>query len=166
MTLVFGVAALIGTVILLVFALMPGDESDNEYGMAAASPDRPAVYWTVLTTRYAMFAGRAGRTEFWLYTLVSLLAVAAITSTLDQWLLADLVADNSTTGPITLIMWLATIVPALALGARRLHDTGRSGWWQLLFILILIGWIVLLVFFVMPSQEGENKHGEPPMTPA
>ena len=165
LTLVFLVAAVVGAIILLVFALMPGDESDNKYGMPAESPDRPPVYLTVLTTRYVAFAGRAGRTEFWLYTLVGVLVVAGIAATLDGWLLADFVADNSTTGPIGLIVFLATLIPALSLNARRLHDSGRSGWWQLLFFLIVIGWIVLLVFFVMPSQEGENKHGAPPITP-
>lgn len=165
LTLVFLIAALIGTVILIVFAIMPGDESDNQYGMPNESPDRPAVYWTVLTTRYAMFAGRAGRKEFWLYSLVSFLVVAGIAATLDQWLLGDLVADNSTTGPIGLILFLATLIPGLALGARRLHDIGRSGFWQFLHFLLLIGTIVLIVMFIMPSQEGENSHGAPAVAP-
>ena len=165
LALVFFIAAVVGTLILFVFAAMPGDESDNQYGMPAVSPDRPSVYWTVLTTRYVAFAGRAGRKEYWLYTLVAILVVAGIAGTLDQWLFADLFGDDSSNGPIQLILFLATVLPGLSLGARRLHDIGRSGWWQLLHLLIIIGSIVLLIMAVMPSQEGENKHGAPAITP-
>ena len=163
LALVFFIAAVVGTLILFIFAVLPGDEADNAYGMPDSAPERPAVYWTVLTTRYVAFAGRAGRKEYWLYTLVGTLIVAGIAGTLDQWIFTTLSDDG--TNPIQSVMFLATLLPGLSLGARRLHDIGRSGWWQLLSFLVVIGWIVLLVFFVMPSQEGENKHGAPPITP-
>jgi uncharacterized membrane protein YhaH (DUF805 family) len=50
------------------------------------------------------------------------------------------------------ILGLATILPQLAVGARRLHDTGRSGWWQLLLITV-IGTIILIVFWAQPSKS-------------
>ena len=166
LALVFFVAALVGTLILFIFAVLPGDEDANQYGMPDVAPERPAVYWTVLTTRYAAFAGRAGRKEYWLYILASVM-VGGVAGALDQWWFPSLFGEDNSNGPIALILFLATLIPWLAIGARRLHDTGRSGLWQLLLIppVILVGWIVLLVFFVMPSQEGENKHGAPPITP-
>ena len=53
-------------------------------------------------------------------------------------------------------------MPSLAVGARRLHDTDRSGWWQLLAFIPLIGVIVLLVLFSFDSQSGENRFGSNP----
>ena len=159
------VVALVGTVILFVFAVLPGDESDNAYGNPAESPERPAVYWTVLTTRYAMFAGRAGRKEFWLYHLV-VQVVFWTARALDQSFLTGVFAGDGG-GLIGGLLIVTTIVPALALGARRLHDIGRTGWWQLLLIppITPIGLILLIIWAIMPSQEGENKHGAPAMTP-
>ena len=87
------------------------------------------MYWKVLTTRYAQFSGRAGRREFWLFMLVHFILIV-ITSILDRLLLGDFSSNSG--GPINGIYSLATIVPALALGARRLHDVGRTGWWQAL----------------------------------
>ena len=87
------------------------------------------MYWKVLTTRYAQFSGRAGRREFWLFMLVHFILIV-ITSILDRLLLGDFSSDSG--GLIGGIYGLVTIVPALALGARRLHDVGRTGWWQAL----------------------------------
>ena len=160
LALIFLIAAVVGSVILLVFALLPGEQDDNDYGSPGESPDRPAVFWTVVGSRYAQFTGRAGRTEYWLFALVNAI-LTAIAAGLGEWLFVDLQAN-----PISLIYLLVIIVPALALGARRLHDIGRTGWWQLLILLPVIGWVVLLVFAIMPSHEEENSHGPLPETPA
>ena len=61
-----------------------------------------------------------------------------------------------------LIWILVTIVPALAVLVRRLHDTGKTGWWVLIGFVPLIGGIVLLVFTVLDSDAGENNYGENP----
>jgi uncharacterized membrane protein YhaH (DUF805 family) len=61
-----------------------------------------------------------------------------------------------------LIWFLATIVPALAVLIRRLHDTGKSGWWALIGLVPLIGGIVLLVFTLLDSEAVANKFGESP----
>ena len=57
---------------------------------------------------------------------------------------------------------LAVFIPYLAVGVRRLHDTGRSGWWMLIYFVPFIGAIVLLVFFVQDSQDGYNQYGPNP----
>ena len=62
---------------------------------------------------------------------------------------------------------LAVLLPSLAVGARRLHDTGRSGWWLLIGLIPCIGFIVLIVFLVQDSQAGDNQYGpNPKATPA
>ena len=157
--LLFAITAAVGAVMLLVFALLPGDQDDNQYGSPSESPDRPAVYSTVIGSRYAQFSGRAGRKEYWLFQLVHvmLLSIAGLAG--DTWVDLD-------TNPIATIIFLITIIPALALGARRLHDIGRSGWWLLMWLLPVIGWILLIVWAILPSNEGENSHGEPAEVPA
>jgi uncharacterized membrane protein YhaH (DUF805 family) len=89
-------------------------------------------------SKYAVFEGRAGRPEFWWFMLF-LLAVNIVLSWISPFVGA--------------IFTLATLVPSLAVGARRLHDTDRSGWWQLL-CLTVIGTIVLIVFFALPAKDG------------
>jgi uncharacterized membrane protein YhaH (DUF805 family) len=89
-------------------------------------------------SKYAVFEGRAGRPEFWWFMLFLLLV-----NILLSWI-SPLVGA---------IFTLATLVPSLAVGARRLHDTDRSGWWQLL-CLTVIGTVVLIVFFALPAKDG------------
>lgn len=55
---------------------------------------------------------------------------------------------------------LAVLLPSIAVTVRRLHDTGRSGWWFLIFLVPVIGAIVLLVFMVLDSKPGQNQYGE------
>lgn len=91
-------------------------------------------------TKYADFDGCASRSEFWWFTLFCWVAQ----------MLLNFFGGNVASG----IFSLATLLPTLAVGARRLHDTDRSGWWQLLWFLPVIGWIVLIVFLV---QEGKSN---------
>lgn len=60
------------------------------------------------------------------------------------------------------IVTLALLIPFLAVGARRLHDTGKSGWWQLFVLIPLAGWLVLFIYFLMPGDEKKNRFGAPP----
>jgi uncharacterized membrane protein YhaH (DUF805 family) len=65
----------------------------------------------------------------------------------------SLIYPGENLGIVTVIFWLATVVPAISITCRRLHDTGRSGWWQTIGAVPLVGWIVLLVFLVQGSSE-------------
>ena len=165
--LVFLGAALVGTLMLFIFALLPGEGTENRYGLPAESPDRPAVFWTVLMACYAKFNGRASRKEFWLFVLVCL-TVTLIARELDQWLLPDLISQDSGTGPVTLVFVLAAILPTLSLAARRVHDVGLSAWWLLLLIppITPVGLICIVTLAIVPGREGENKHGQPAVAPA
>jgi uncharacterized membrane protein YhaH (DUF805 family) len=65
-------------------------------------------------------------------------------------------------GLLSVIYGLAVLIPSIAVGVRRLHDTDRSGWWLLISLIPLIGGIVLLVFFVLDGTPGENRFGPNP----
>ncbi len=102
-------------------------------------------------TNYVGFSGRARRSEFWWYVLFLVIVdVVAM-------ILNNLVGTTI----ISTIVGLALLLPNLAVGARRLHDTGHSGWWQLI-ALTGIGIILLIVWWVGDSQPGQNKYGANP----
>jgi uncharacterized membrane protein YhaH (DUF805 family) len=115
-------------------------------------------------TRYRDFKGRSRRSEYWfiqLFLVVTNIAVAIIDLALMGWDVDRFIA-NGGGGIVGLIWILVTIVPALAVLVRRLHDTGKSGWWALVGFLPLVGAVVLLVFTVTDSSPGENKFGISP----
>lgn len=106
--------------------------------------------------KYAVFSGRARRREYWTFTLVNA-AVAAILVILFYAL-----GQNVGVSVVTAVFSLAILLPGLAVCVRRLHDTGRSGWFIFLNFIPLVGSIILLVFFCQDSQPGENKYGACP----
>lgn len=110
-------------------------------------------------TQYVGFSGRARRSEYWWFFLFSVL-VSIVTSILDTALGTNF--ENSTNGVIGLIVSLALLLPSLAVAVRRLHDTDRSGWWILIGLIPIIGWIVLLVFYVQDGTAGPNRFGPSP----
>lgn len=105
-------------------------------------------------SQYVGFAGRARRSEFWYFYLFTII-VSIIASVLQR------AVSNSSSGVITGIVGLALILPSLAVGVRRLHDTGRSGWWILIGLIPVIGTIVLIVFYVQDSHS-DNQYGPSP----
>ena len=142
-----------------------------------------------ITEKYADFSGRAPRAEYWWYAL-AIIILAIVVSMIEKILgLGGLVFGLY--GPLMTLLWLATIVPGIAVGIRRLHDTNRSGWWMLLMapyllvmvfavmavgggglaalgaagLLSLVGLacaLVLLVFMVLPGTPGDNRYGPNP----
>lgn len=108
--------------------------------------------------RYADFNGRSTRREYWMYVLVFILIDIAL-------MIVDRMLGwhaSGGTGLLSGLFGLALLIPSLAVGARRLHDTGRTGWWLLISLIPLIGFIVLIVFFVQDSQPGTNAYGPNP----
>ena len=103
---------------------------------------------------YAKFNGRASRPEFWWWVLfVILMGIGAN--------LIDLAIGAPVFSAIT---GLGLLLPNIAVSIRRLHDTDRSGWWILIWLIPLIGLIVLLVFYLQQGDPGENRFGPPPTT--
>jgi uncharacterized membrane protein YhaH (DUF805 family) len=101
---------------------------------------------------YLNFSGRAARSEFWYWVLFSVVGGILFAS-------ADAVVfPENDHSPLASIFHLALLLPSLAVGARRLHDIDRTGWWQLLELTI-IGIFVLIYWWVQPSQPGINRFG-------
>jgi uncharacterized membrane protein YhaH (DUF805 family) len=140
--------------------------------------------------KYADFSGRAPRAEYWWFVLAVVVAFVVVS------IIESILGINRMVlgvyGPLTTLLWIATLVPSVAVGVRRLHDTDRSGWWLLLpiipyclafalggatmmrnpgagmgiaMIFMLIGGvgaIVLLVFYVLSGTPGDNRYGPNP----
>lgn len=107
-------------------------------------------------SKYATFSGRASRSEFWFFFLFSVLG-GIIAMIIDSMILGYSAEDD---GPINLIFNILILIPSLAVGSRRLHDIGRSGWWQLIYFTI-IGIILLIVWFATIGSSKKNVHGAP-----
>ncbi len=105
--------------------------------------------------KYATFSGRAARSEFWYWQLF--LVVAGLIAEIFDF------GIGWRGSPLTSIFWLVTLVPALAVAVRRLHDVGRSGWWLMLYFVPLVGWIVLLIWFCTKGPRGYNSYGADPL---
>jgi uncharacterized membrane protein YhaH (DUF805 family) len=132
-------------------------------GGSAPAPQMgmPEAVSTVLT-QYATFSGRARRSEFWWFFLASFLA-SVVAAIIDGAIGSDL---GGGTGVVGLLLTLALAIPTLAVGARRLHDTGRSGWWQLIAVVPLVGIILLIVWWATDGHPNPNQHGPSPKYPA
>ena len=101
---------------------------------------------------YFNFSGRERRQDYWMFILIYFLIYIFLT-------LIDIFIGTTWLGTI---FSLAMIIPSINFATRRLHDTGRSGWWQLLYLIPLIGAIVVLIFLVLDSHPGENAYGISP----
>lgn len=117
-------------------------------------------YFKVLKM-YANFSGRARRKEYWMFTLFHYLAIIilfvidGITGSLDS---------ESGFGLLSALYILGTIIPGLAVTVRRLHDSGRTGWWLLLYFIPLIGPLTIFIFTVFDSEPSTNEYGDNPKT--
>ena len=101
---------------------------------------------------YVNFRGRAARSEFWFWILFTV--VGGLVAEIFDFAFFSAVTGHS---PLTDIFQLGTFLPGLAVAVRRLHDTDRSGWWLLLLLVPVIGWLVLLFFVVQPGTPGPNQ---------
>ncbi len=115
-------------------------------------------FMTVLR-KYAVFEGRARRREYWFFVLFYIL-ISVVLAVVDRMLGTYVEAYGM--GALGALFCLGLLIPSIAVGVRRLHDTGRSGWWLLIGFIPLIGMIVLIVFFVLDSQPGTNAYGPNP----
>jgi uncharacterized membrane protein YhaH (DUF805 family) len=124
------------------------------YAGPAAGPSSmsmPDAVRSVLT-QYAGFSGRARRSEYWYFFLANFLA-SVVASIIDAAL------------GVSLLQWIVTLallLPGLAVSVRRMHDTGRSGWWLLLGLIPLVGAIILIVVACQDSRPQANRWGPSP----
>ena len=108
-------------------------------------------YFTDALKKYADFTGRASRKQYWMFALIYIIIYIAL-GLVDAFLGSVWLAS---------IFSLILIVPSISITTRRLHDTSRSGWWQLIYLIPLIGLIVMLVFLCQDSHE-DNEYGISP----
>lgn len=120
-------------------------------------PAKPPIdnWKSVMTEKYMQFNGRARRAELWWYALINLVIF---------WVLLGLafVFDGGLAAifwAAYIVFWLVTIVPSLAVGVRRLHDTNKSGWMLLLVLVPFIGSLIILVFYLIDGDRGTNQYG-------
>ncbi len=97
--------------------------------------------------KYTDFTGRAGRKEYWLFIV---------------WHLAFIIVLGALSNALYLLYALGTLVPSIAVGIRRLHDTNRSGWWLLVTFVPFVGFIVMIVFLASAGTTGGNDYGFEP----
>lgn len=95
-------------------------------------------------SKYADFKGRAARPEFWWFMLFCMLA-SVVTAVISERL----------SGVVSLLL----ILPAIAATARRLHDIDKSGWWQLVSLVPFVGWLIVLYWYLQPTQPQANRFG-------
>ncbi|MBU2872563.1 DUF805 domain-containing protein [Marinobacter salexigens] len=100
-------------------------------------------HFTAAFSNFANFSGRATRTQFWMFMLIYFLIIIGLT-------ILEVVIGFPAI--LSTVFSLVMLVPSLSYGARRLHDMGRSGWWQLLLFIPILGFIILLVMFCMPTK--------------
>lgn len=133
----------------------------------------------VLKNKYMQFSGRASRSEFW-YFILFYFIISFLLSMLDTLLGTSYTYEIATNTLVTgdaqmasaavtqsigylgLLFGLVMFLPSIAISIRRLHDTGKSGWWLLISLIPIIGFFVLLFFYVQDSQPGENEYGPNP----
>jgi uncharacterized membrane protein YhaH (DUF805 family) len=108
--------------------------------------------------KFGDFQGRARRREYWMNYLMN--AVVAVA------LYGLMLAGGERLARVTIVLigayWLAAIIPNIAVTARRLHDTGRSGWWMFISLLPLVGPFIMLYFLVQDGESGRNEYGVNP----
>ena len=106
----------------------------------------------VLKTQYTDYNGRPNRPHFWYFFLFDFI-ITIVLAFIDTLLFGRSL--------LSLIFSLATLVPNVCLGIRRLHDLGKPGWWYWIFLVPFIGSIILLVLFCLPGENKANAYGEP-----
>jgi uncharacterized membrane protein YhaH (DUF805 family) len=112
-------------------------------------------WYLAVLKNYVGFSGRARRTEYWMYTLFNFIIAMVL-------FVLDVATKTGFFAALIVLYELAVLLPTLAVLVRRLHDIGQSGWWILISLVPFIGSIVLLVFTVLPGNQGPNKYGDDP----
>lgn len=113
-------------------------------------------FYKLAISKYAQFEGRSRRSEYWYFVLGNMILGFVV------GFVGSILGETISTA-LSGLLNLALFIPSIAVGARRLHDTGRSGWWMLIGLTI-IGIIPLIIWYASDSQPGANEYGPNPKT--
>ena len=120
-------------------------------------------YLDILTNKYADFKGRARRKEYWMWTLYyTLILLFAMVLDNVLGLNFELLGQDLGYGWLYVIIGITHLIPGLGIVVRRLHDVGKSGWFYLIILIPLIGFIWILVLFCTDGVKEDNKWGSNP----
>ena len=117
-------------------------------------------YYFDALKNYGNFSGRARRKAYWLWVLFNTL-VSIVFFVIDKAVGTPLIVLDY--GLLYSLYALAVFVPGIAILVRRLHDTGRCGWWAFLLLVPCAGAVVIIIFCVLPSSPDENQYGPCPL---
>lgn len=120
----------------------------------------PFGWFLVALKKYAVFRGRACRREFWYFVLFMFLIEFGLSFVFALFTRGG----EGVTQDVSALFALVFLIPTLAVSVRRLHDTGKTGWWLFLSLVPLVGSIVLIIFYCQDSQPGPNMYGGDPKT--
>ena len=115
-------------------------------------------FYPVAFQNYAVFSGRASRSEFWIFMLW-LIGIQVFVSIVEA-----ILGYPFQRGPFTILVAFVSMIPTLAVFVRRLHDLGRSAWWLLVGLIPLVGYVTLFVIAARGGEPGDNKYGPKPNT--
>jgi uncharacterized membrane protein YhaH (DUF805 family) len=142
---------------------LPMTGQPRRFGLKSAAMDSRGSaimdFQTAVRTcfqKYATISGRARRSEYWWFALFLLIGNVVLNG-------VDAILFGGDTQILSAIFSLATIVPSVCAGGRRLHDTGRSALWLLIGLIPLVGFLVLLWWFVQKGTDGSNEYGPDPL---
>ena len=116
-------------------------------------------YYIEVFKKYAVFSGRATRSEYWYFQLFNAIAFILI-------LVLSVVVGGSQFIFLAFLYGLTVLIPGLSVTVRRLHDINKSGWWFFVNFIPLVGGIILLIFMVMDTFPQDNQYGQNPKATA
>jgi uncharacterized membrane protein YhaH (DUF805 family) len=119
-------------------------------------------YWKAALSKYADFNGRARRSEYWYFALTNILITLALYVLIFIGAVARIPFVSMVFGGLVVVFALGTIIPSIAVLVRRLHDTGKSGWYYFVSLIPIAGPIWLLVLLCTEGNKGPNEYGEDP----
>lgn len=115
-------------------------------------------YFKLALSKYSQFDGRSRRSEYWYFTLFN--ALIGIAAGIVAGILASILGEWAVF--LAYIPALYFLIPGIAVAIRRLHDTGKSGWFLLIGLIPILGSLALLFFMVQDSEPGANQYGPNP----
>lgn len=120
-------------------------------------------WYMMCLKKYAQFSGRSQRAEYWMFFLFNLI-ISYVPYLIGRAMMASDAGGGAGIALVilSLLYDLAVFIPAMAVFARRMHDTGRSGWWWLIGLIPIIGGIVLIVWLATDGEPGSNQYGSNP----